>query len=188
MNYILVIVVTRNSCKWKQKSWSEDIGDRFWKIHVFEVVQVNRVSVLRVVVSAVTSKTFQERTFISPISCEPQWIIIGRILGHTCCRVCRGRCGCCGWCCLFCCVKKNTSLLQAMEYIKQSSIPVKLNVTHSSCVTVLLLVFLCKEVLFWYRLKVNLILEHLGSCKWCPHNVQRGNSGLGGIIWKRLLD
>ena len=45
----------------------------------FEVVQANRVSVLRVVVSAVTSKTFQERTFISPISCEPQWIIIWRI-------------------------------------------------------------------------------------------------------------
>ena len=130
MNYILVIVVTRNSCKWKQKSWSEDIGDRFWKIHVFEVVQVNRVTVLGVVLSAVTSKTFQERTFISPISCEPQWIIIGRIpdipvvesfvvdvdvvVGVSLSVV---------W--------KNASLLQAMEYIKQSNILAKLNVTHS---------------------------------------------------------
>ena len=130
MNYILVIVVTRNSCKWKQKSWSEDIGDRFWKIHVFEVVQVNRVTVLGVVVSAVTSKTFQERTFISPISCEPQWIIIWRIpdipvvesvvvdvdvvVGVSLSVV---------W--------KNASLLQAMEYIKQSNILAKLNVTHS---------------------------------------------------------
>ena len=84
--------------------------------------------------------------------------------------------------------EKNTSLLQAMEYIKQSKILVKLNVTHSWCVTVLLLVFLCKEILFWYWLKLNLILEHLRSCKWCPHNVQGGNSGLGGVIWKRLLD
>ena len=131
MYYILLISVIRNSCNWEQKSWSEDIGDRFWKIHVFEVVQVNRVSVLRAVLSAVTWKTFQERTFGSPISREPQWIIIWRIPGHTCCRVCRGRCGCCDWSCTFCCVKKNTSLLQAMEYIKQSNILIKLNVTHS---------------------------------------------------------
>ena len=106
MCYILVILVTRISCNWKQKSLSEDIGNRFWKIHVFEVVQVSRVAVLGVVLSAVTSKSFQERTFRSPISCEPQWIIIWKIPGHTCCRVCRGRCGCCGWCCTFCCVKK----------------------------------------------------------------------------------
>ena len=110
MCYILVILVTRISCNWKQKSLSEDIGNRFWKRHVFEVVRVSRDAVLEVVLSAVTSKSFQERTFIPPISCEPQWVITWKIPGHTCCRVCRGRCGCCGWCCLFCCVKKKIQL------------------------------------------------------------------------------
>ena len=104
--YILVILVTRNSWNWKKKPWLEDIWNRFWKIHVFEVVQVNRVAVLGVVLSVVTSKTFQRRSFRSPISCEPQCIRIWRVSGHTCCRICRGRCGCCGRCCTFCCVKK----------------------------------------------------------------------------------
>ena len=96
----------QNSLQLKKKIFIRRYRRHILKNTCFEVVQANRVSVLRVVVSAVTSKTFQERTFRSPISCEPQWIIIWRIPGHTCCRVCRGRCGCCGWCCTFCCVKK----------------------------------------------------------------------------------